>query len=274
MAGRSLYRGMDRAALDAAYNNVKAVADFGAVLADFQSRSASVYARHDWRRNLEYGNGERERFDLARGQGPQAPTVIYIHGGYWQSLTKEDFAFVAEGPLGLGYNVILAEYTLAPQASMTQMVAEIGALLDLVSTNRTALGVAGGPVVLVGHSAGGHLSLVHRAHRLISHAMAISPLVDLEPISLSWLNDKLNLAPDEIELFSPIRRIAGGPTTTIAVGLSELPELVRHAHDYALAAEKAGQNAAYLAIEGRDHFSILEDLASPRGALAKTLGLI
>lgn len=272
MAGRSLYRGMDRAALDAAYNNVKAVADFGAVLADFQSRSASVYARHDWRRNLEYGNGERERFDLARGQGPQAPTVIYIHGGYWQSLSKEDFAFVAEGPLAWGLNVILAEYTLAPHASMTQMVGEIGSLLDFVAKHRAALGVAGGPVHLVGHSAGGHLSLVHRSHPLLSHTLAISPLVDLEPISLSWLNEKLNLTADEIDLFSPLHRITKGSETTVAVGLSELPELMRHADEYAVALKGAGHADRYLAFEGRDHFSILEELASPAGALARTLG--
>lgn len=275
MTGRSLYRGMDRAALDVAYNNVKAVADFGAVLTDFQTRSASVYARHGWRRNLEYGAGDRQRFDLACGTGAaDTPTVIYVHGGYWQSLRKEDFAFIAEGPLAWGLNVILAEYTLAPHASMTQMVGEIGSLLDFVAKHRVALGVAGGRVSLVGHSAGAHLSLVHRSHPLLSHTMAISPLVDLEPISLSWLNEKLNLTADEVELFSPVRRITKGSETTVVVGLSELPELVRHADDYAVAIKSAGQGDRYLAFEGRDHFSILEELATPTGLLAKTFGQV
>ncbi len=117
------------------------------------------------------------------GYGADAPTVVYIHGGYWQTLSKEDFAFVAKGPLELGYNVVLAEYTLAPQSSMTQIVQEIGRLLDHLSANRDELKIGRGPVCLVGHSAGGHLSLVHRSHPLLAHTMAISPLVDLEPIS-------------------------------------------------------------------------------------------
>src|ERR1700744_5542243 len=92
----TLYRGMDRVALDAAYNNVKAVADFPAVFAGFRTRNAAFYESTDCARNLPYGKGERERFDLIRSRAATAPTVIYIHGGYWQTLSKEDFAFIAE----------------------------------------------------------------------------------------------------------------------------------------------------------------------------------
>src|ERR1700761_515522 len=116
----AVYRGMDRASLDAAYNNVKAVTDFPAILADFRARSAALYGSADYTQDVSYGKGERQRFDLLRGADADAPTIIYVHGGYWQTLTKEDFAFVAEGPLALGHNVILAEYTLAPQFAETQ----------------------------------------------------------------------------------------------------------------------------------------------------------
>jgi len=154
---------------------------------------------------------------------------------------------------------------------MTTMVGQIGRLLDLVASNRGLLGFARGPVTLVGHSAGGHLSLLHRDHPLLARTIAVSPLTDLEPISLSWLNDKLSLTADEVDLFSPARRIASGSPATVAVGLEELPELIRQAHDYAAAGAKAGEPIDYLAIEGRNHFSILEELASPTGALANTL---
>jgi acetyl esterase/lipase len=184
-----LYRGMDRAALDVAYNNTRAVADFPAILAGFQARSALIYETTRCDRDICYGEKPRERFDLIRGLGANAPTVIYVHGGYWQTLSKEDFAFVAQGPLALGYTVVLAEYTLAPQSSMTQIVQEIGRLLDYLAMHCETLKVLG-PVSLVGHSAGGQLSLIHRSHPLLAHTMAISPLVDLEPISLSWLNVK------------------------------------------------------------------------------------
>src|ERR1700743_1420547 len=145
------YRGMDRATLDAAYNNVKAVADFPAVFSKFQARSASLYKSRNWDRDISYGKNDRERFDLVRGSSADAPTVIYVHGGYWQTLAKEDFAFVAEGPLAFGHNVILAEYTLAPQFAMTQIVQQIGGLLDHIEGNRGQLRIGGGSVALVGH---------------------------------------------------------------------------------------------------------------------------
>jgi arylformamidase len=265
-----LYRGMDRAALDAAYNNTKAVSDVQTIFADFKSRSARLYETTSCDRDLRYGDQPRQRFDFIRGRGANAPTVVYIHGGYWQTLSKEDFAFVANGPLELGYNVILAEYTLAPQASMTQIVGEIGGLLDYLAVNRDELNIGQAPVSLVGHSAGGHLSLVHRAHPLLTHTMAISPLVDLEPISLSWLNEKLNLSPSEIELYSPLRHIVKGTPTTIAVGAAELPELVRHASEYAAAA-RSGEDVEYVATDGRNHFTVLEDLANASGVLMNAL---
>jgi arylformamidase len=267
----ALYRGMDRPSLDAAYNNVKAVADFPAILSSFIARGAKFYESASCDKDIPYGKSDRERFDLARSASLNAATIIYVHGGYWQTLTKEDFAFIAEGPLALGCNVALVEYTLAPQASMTQIVQEIGRFLDYIAENRDRLRIGRGPVALVGHSAGGHLSLLHRSHPLLTHTTAISPLVDLEPISLSWLNDKLNLSASEVDLYSPLRHIDAGTPMTIAVGAAELPELVRHAHDYAMVAENAGVRVDYVPIEGRNHFSILEELASPTGTLAQAL---
>jgi arylformamidase len=266
-----LYRGMDRVTLDAAYNNTKAIPDFAAVLARFQSRSGRLYEGAVCQRDLRYGPQPRQRFDLFRSVNANAPTLIFVHGGYWQTLSKEDVAFVAEGALAHGFNVVLVEYTLAPQASMTQIVDEIGRLLDHLLVNRAQLGIGDGPVCLSGHSAGGHLSLVHRSHPLLTHTMAISPLTDLEPIGLSWLNEKLDLTPYEVDVYSPLRHIGKGTPTIVAVGAAELPELVRQADDYAAAALEAGETVQYVAIDACAHFSILEDLAQPSGTLMSTL---
>jgi acetyl esterase/lipase len=262
---------MERAALDAAYNNTRAVADFQETFKDFRSRSDRLYRSTESERDLRYGSQPDERFDLFRGREVSAPTVVYIHGGYWQTLSKEDFAFVAQGPLDLGLNVVLAEYTLAPLSSMTQIVQEIGRLLDHLAVNTDLIGR--GTVSVVGHSAGGQLGLLHRSHRLLAHIMAISPLVDLEPISLSWLNEKLNLDAREVEMYSPLRHIGAGAPTTIAVGTAELPELVRHASEYSTAAARSG-DVDYVALQGRNHFTVLEDLASATGVLTKKLGTI
>ncbi|MDF3835880.1 alpha/beta hydrolase [Cupriavidus basilensis] len=267
----TLYRGMDRAALDVAYNNVDAIPDFPTVLADFQARSAKLYERESCRRDLCYGDSPRERYDwIACGQ-PDAPTFVFIHGGYWQNCAKEDFAFIASGPLAHGFNVVLAEYTLAPDASMTQIVGEIGRLLDHLAADRDGLGTGERPLVLSGHSAGGHLTAMYRGHPVVTSALPISALVDLEPISLSWLNHKLKLSAREIDAFSPLKHIGKGVPTVVAVGGAELPELVRQSDEYAAACAASGETVELIHVPGCTHFSTLETLARHDGCLAQAL---
>lgn len=261
----TLYRGMDRAALDAAYCNTDAVPGSARILVDFRARSADTYRDLACRRGLAYGPLPRQRYDWFAAGPAGAPTYVFIHGGYWQYCAKEDFAFIVQGPLQRGFNVVLAEYTLAPEASMTQIVGEIGALLDHLHADRDGLGIAGQPLCLAGHSAGGHLTAMYRSHPVVSHAMPVSALVDLEPISLGELNDKLQLTAREVEDFSPLRHIAPGAPTTVVVGDAELPELVRHSCEYAAKCLEHGEAASYVPVPGCNHLSVLEDLASPAG---------
>ena len=249
------WRNMDRATLDAAYSN-------GDPPADFRTSSTAFYAAHHGELDLRYGPAPRERFDFfpaSKGDRTDTPTFVFVHGGYWQSCDKELCAFVAQGPLGLGMNVVIAEYTLAPDASMTQIVGEIGRLLDfLVERGHKTL-------VLGGHSAGGHLTAMHRNHPAVTHALPVSGLFDLEPISKGRLNDKLQLSEEEIARFSPMRHIGHGAPMIVTVGDAERPELIRHSHDYAQACVTAGERVVYVPLPGADHFSVLYDLAKPDG---------
>lgn len=259
------WRNMDRATLDAAYSN-------GDPPADFTTRSAAFYASHSGDLDVRYGTAPRERFDFfpasSDKQSP-APTFVFVHGGYWQSCDKELCAFVAQGPLARGMNVVVAEYTLAPTASITQIVREIGRLLDfLVEQGHTTL-------VLGGHSAGGHLTAMHRHHPAVRYALPVSGLFDLEPISAGRLNDKIGLSAEEIARLSPMRHIGHGAPMVVSVGDAERPELIRHSHDYAHACADAGESVTYVPLPAADHFSILYDLADPDGlqltALAKLM---
>jgi arylformamidase len=255
------WRNMDRATLDAAYSN-------GDPPADFQTRSAAFYATHYGELDLRYGPAPRERFDFFptnKVDRTDTPTFVFVHGGYWQSCDKELCAFVALGPLGLGMNVVIAEYTLAPDASMTQIVGEIGRLLDfLVERGHKTL-------VLGGHSAGGHLAAMHRHHPAVTHALPVSGLFDLEPISKGRLNDKLQLSEEEITRFSPMRHIGHGAPMVVTVGDAERPELIRHSHAYAHACVEAGEQVVYVPVPGADHFFILYDLATPDGLQLQAL---
>jgi len=125
-----IWRGMTRAQLDAAYNNTAAVKNSTEKLVEWGQRSSALRTKLPELLDLRYGPRDRNRIDVFRSGQANAPLFVFIHGGYWQNYTKEDLAFIAHGPLAHGFNVALAEYTLAPQASMTQIVGEIRSLLD------------------------------------------------------------------------------------------------------------------------------------------------
>jgi len=247
----ALYRGMEKAALDAAYNNTEAVAGSAQIIAGWQARSDRLRPS---RREISYGERPRNRIDVFDA-GPAAPLLAFIHGGYWQNRSKEAFSFIAEGPLARGISVALIGYTLAPDIRLEGIVAEIRAALDVLDRD----------LVVSGWSAGGHLAAMAMSHPRVSAGLAISGIYDLEPMRLSYINDKLRLDEPESRRNSPMRLPSSGKPLVLAYGTSELPELQRQSQDYA----KACEGAALLPLEGKNHFSILEELASPSGALTR-----
>ena len=148
-----LYRGMDRPALDAAYNNSEAVKDSAQIVAGWEARSARLRAAHPEGMGLRYGPGERNRIDYFAARR-DAPVLAFIHGGYWQNRSKEVFSFIAEGPLAWGINVALIGYTLAPQIRLDGIVAEIHAALDWLQSGIGMLGGDAGKLYVSGWSAG------------------------------------------------------------------------------------------------------------------------
>lgn len=266
-----LYRGMDRAQLDAAYNNRVAVANV-ADLADWERRAAVTRARPGAHLDLAYGSEPRERVDLLLAGKPGAPTLAFIHGGYWQISDKEGYAIVADGPLARGFNVALIEYTLAPAARLDRIVAEVRRAVLWVHEHIGDYGGDPARLYVAGHSAGGHLTAMTMTLREVRGAIAISGIYDLEPIRLNYLNEKLGLDEDEALRNSPIFNLPpmAGPLVT-AYGTAELPELCRQSIDYAHAWAERGLPGYVLPIDGADHFTVLEEFAKPKGALTEAL---
>jgi molybdate transport repressor ModE-like protein len=187
------YREMDRAQLDAAHNNSAAVPERDAIVADWAARSARVRREYVGRLELAYGDTPRERLDLFLAADPKAPTLAFIHGGYWQMNDKESFAFFAEGLLPLGINLAVIEYTLAPAARLNRIVAEVRRSVRWLAEHLGEHGADANRLYVAGHSAGGHLTAMTMPLAEVRGGIAISGIYDLEPIRLntstrSWVS--------------------------------------------------------------------------------------
>jgi acetyl esterase/lipase len=255
-----LYRGMDQAALDAAYNNGAAagIERRDRIMADWTARTAALAGRVRARRDLRYGPAARNSVDFYPSGNAAGRVLVFIHGGYWQFSDKENYGCVAEGPLAHGIDVAMLEYTLAPAIRMDGIVAEVRAALAWLRRELAPRGF-----VVSGHSAGGHLAAMMLGEPGVVGCLPISGLFDLEPIRLSYLNDKVLLDEADARRNSPIHHVpAHLPPLSVAVGGAELPEMQRQSVEYAAAC-----GSAALTLPGHDHFSILEELARPDGRL-------
>jgi arylformamidase len=234
--------------------------------------SAALYQSWPVIRDLRYGSAPRQRLDIFPARRIGRPTLVFIHGGYWQWGRKEDEAFVAAGPLAHDINVVNVEYTLCPQISLDGMVAEIHAALDWLSPRLAELNADPGRLMVGGSSAGAHLAsmMLHRAE--VTGALLISGIYDLEPIGLSGLNDALRMDPPTAHRNSPIRHLPpGAAPVCCAVGADELPELIRQTHEYWHAWEAGGLPGSKATLSAVNHFSIMDELARPDGRLTRAL---
>jgi arylformamidase len=266
-----LYCGMDRAALDAAYNNSAAVVDSADYLRRWRDRSALVRMRGNAVLDLRYGARPRALLDFFSSGNSKAPLFVFIHGGYWQRNEKETFAFVAEGPMAHGIDVAVVGYTLAPDARLGEIVAEIKEALTYLERRAGELGFDRGQMFIGGWSAGGHLTAAAADHPSVCGGMPISGIFDLEPIALTYLNDKLTLSADEIARLSPLLHAGAGlPPLSLFVGEAELSELRRQSQSYAQAARQRGAPVELTVLSGHHHFSILDEW-SRNGALTREL---
>ena len=261
------WRRMSREELDLGLNNGVAVKGSADIVAGWDLRSAAIKARYPGYLDLRYGPRERNRIDFLKVRD-RGPTLLFIHGGYWQTRAKETFTLFAEGAMAHGINVALIGYTLAPEAVLDQIVGEIHAGIDFLSRQLPAFGGDGSGMVVSGWSAGGHLTAMALSHPKVRAGMAISGIYDLEPIRASYLNEKLKLDEEMSRRNSPMMQGGGAAKPlSLVVGSAELPLLRRQTADFAGHRARYGLPVTYEEIPGADHFSIMSEMASPSGRI-------
>jgi arylformamidase len=263
----ALYRGMNQASLDAAYNNSAAVQNSAALTAEFDVLSEGMRQHPAARIGLRYGPAARQLIDyFAAAQA--GPLVVFIHGGYWQMRAKENFSFIAKGLMDQGLHVALVGYTLAPDIPLAGIVDEIRASIAWLGKHAADFGGDPTRILLSGWSAGAHLVAMCMDEPGVIGGLAISGVYDLEPVRLSYLNDKLGLKPEDVPSLSPLHRAQSFKPMVIAYGQSELPELQGQSEAFYAARHAAGMPGLLLALPGMNHFTILHQLSECGGRLA------
>lgn len=252
------------AEMDRAYENGDFVPGAEATAARWPVEAAAYRAALGARAvpDLPYGQGARQRFDLFRPQGAVAGLLVFVHGGYWMARDRGDWSHLAAGANARGWAVVMPSYTLAPQARIGAMVAEIAQAV----ARATALVAPAGPVVVAGHSAGGHLAARlacgDQAVR-VTRVVPISPLAELEPLLATRMNDTLRLDPAEVAAESPARLLRRADVGChVWVGGQERPAFLWQARVLSEAWDCPWTVAA-----GRHHFDVIDDLADPASGL-------
>ena len=263
-------------ALDTLYNNRVAVPEHGEIFARWRTQSAATRANFGGEFNLAYGLHALQTLDIFPAKQNRG-LVIFIHGGYWRSLDKDDFSFFAEPYLAQGISVASINYRLCPEARIDAIVEDCRAAIEWLQGNVSRYNIRFDRNVLIGHSAGAHLvamlSATDWAARNIDPGnfrggVLMSGLYDLSPLLETSVNADVQLDHQSAKALSPIHL---KPTLNMPldvwVGGAETAEFIRQSQ---LLPPAWNANCTPLElIRNANHFTIVDECAQPDSACFK-----
>ena len=260
------------AALDREYNARAAIPDAAAILQRWADESSSVRRRCAGLYDLAYGSTPPERLDFFPAAAPDAPLFVFLHGGYWRSLDKRDFSWIAPPLVAAGISVAIPNYALAPHVTLDTIVRQTLAAHAWLYRNAARYEFDRARIVTGGHSAGGHLAAMMLCAQwprwgddlpvdMLRAAVSISGLHDLRPVAAApFLQHDLRLDQATAWRLSPASMPpVPGARLLAAVGGLESAEFHRQAT--ALATAWPAGAVSTIDVPGRHHLSVLEALA-------------
>jgi arylformamidase len=273
-----LFRGLDQTELDREYSPSATVPSMDPFIARW--RMAGERARRNLRNDsARYGAHADEILDAFPAKRPNSPVHVFLHGGYWRALSKDEASFYAEHIVVAGAAFVAVNYSLAPHVSLDTIVDQCRRALVWVHRNTQALNGDPQRIHVAGHSAGGHLAGMLAVSDwaqafglqpdLIRGACVVSGLYDMEPVRLSHVNGWLRLDREAAYRNSPIRQIpALGCSMIVAWADGETREFIRQSREFGQAWSDSGFDCRLIEEANQNHFSVIElmgDLSSQLG---------
>jgi arylformamidase len=256
------------------YNNRARIPEHPALFAGW-AKDAAAYREQHPPRVIRYGPGARNSIDFFAGDNA-GPIVVFIHGGYWQAFDGSSFSHLAGGLNAHGIGVAIPSYDLCPDVSVDQIIRQMR-----VATRELAR--LGRPLVISGHSAGGHLAACMLAtdwpaidaslpRDLVIAAYSISGLFDLVPLVKTSLNNALRLDDVTAKAASPLFWTAPGHGSLDAVvGGNESAEYFRQSKAIVEVWGAAGLPTRFGAVADANHITAIAPLADPDSPMVARL---
>ena len=264
---------------DDAYENGKNIVGGADYPALWQERSA-IFRQHS-RATLDiaYGKQPRQMYDMFLPDASRFPAprglFVFVHGGYWQRTDKSVWSYLAKGPVDLGWAVAIPSYVLCPEASIADIQRMISDAIDHAAQQ------IDGPIVLAGHSAGGHLvqSMMCQTTGLkaaqlarLKHVLSISGLADLRPLLRTKLNDALQLDQQSAVAASPVfQEPLGSVPLTAWVGAGERAEFIRQNALIANIWHGLGARTRTVEEPDRHHFNVIDALCDAKSSMLQSV---
>ncbi|GAA4323468.1 alpha/beta hydrolase [Mucilaginibacter gynuensis] len=267
--------------LDAEYDVEKAVPNFEEYISSYQKNSDQVRALLNKRISLPYGATKMETLTIYPADTPNAPVLLFIHGGYWRLGIGDDYDFVAAGPTKAGFTVVIITYALAPAVNIPEMTRQIRSSIAWTVKNIAAYNGNADQLYVAGHSAGAHLAAMALSTRwadyglpmdIIKGMLLISGLYDLESVAQTFVQPAVRITAEHILWYSPIRLLKPGSIPVIvAWGDQETAAFKEQSANYSQALKSAGNPCSELIAPGKNHFSILNEFETANGLLTRAI---
>ncbi|MGC5346237.1 alpha/beta hydrolase [Streptomyces sp. DT24] len=252
--------------LDREYSPSSCAPDFMAHLARYASESERAREELEHQLDISYGSGDAELLDFFSPRRTGAPLFVFVHGGHWQESGKGDSAFAAQDFIERGAGFVAVGYGLAPAYGLASMVSSVRTALRWIKDHAQDLGTRPDLIFVGGSSAGAHLVATALCGTVddspaVAGATLLSGVYDLEPVRLSYVNDKLGLDESVASANSPALHLpCATPRVIVARAAAETKEYARQHVEFVETLARQGLSAVDLTIAGRDHFDAPFDL--------------
>jgi arylformamidase len=266
-----MWKNLSKEDLDRAYNNSLAVTNSSEIVQSWIQSSILAKERLHGDYDIAYGDSKFQSFDFLFA-GETAPVIVFLHGGFWQMRSKDDFTFISPPLVEAGFSVAMLGYRLAPLANMNEIIQDVRNGIQAIMAHMKEKNIVSQKLWLLGWSAGAHLISMAQDEDCVLGGTAISGIYDLEPMRHCYINEKLQLNEDASLKNSPIllQQNTSKPLD-IFVGRSELPEMQKQSIDFATYRKSTNAEGVFKNIPEKNHYTIMDELTDKNGEIFKSI---